>query len=89
MNLLDEHNSIRSINFKCLLTNKTYQVVGSLSTLGNLDSYRDNVSRCKDKLIREDGEIRVIDRMDLKKRFTNIEIIENENIWKGVQKRKK
>lgn len=77
-NLLNKDNSIRFGAFKCLDTNQSYQVTGSRSTLGDLDHYRDNVSRCVDTVKRlSDGAKKDFKRMELRERFKNVEILKN------------
>ena len=76
MNLLREDKSIRCIKFKCLLTNEVFEIVGSSSTLNELPSYRDNVTRCNDKVKRlSDGMSKTFTRNELKERFTKIETL--------------
>ena len=76
MNLLREDKSIRCIKFKCLLTDELFEVVGSSSTLDELPSYRDNVTRCDDKIKRlSDGVSKIFTRNELKERFTKIETL--------------
>lgn len=76
MNLLNKDKSIRCIKFKCLLTNEIFEVVGTTSTLGDLPYHRDNVSRTKDKVKRLSDEVnKIFTRLELEKRFTNIEIM--------------
>lgn len=61
------------MKFKCLLTNETFEVVGTSSTLNDLPHYRDNVIRCKDKVKRvSDGVTRSFDRLELEQRFKNV-----------------
>ena len=74
-NILDDNGSIKSMRFMCNRTNMTYEITGTESTLGDLDHWRDNVSRCIDTIVREDGDKRKWERMDLKKRFTNVKLL--------------
>tara|TARA_R110000823_G_scaffold31427_1_gene89423 strand:- start:331 stop:579 length:249 start_codon:yes stop_codon:yes gene_type:complete len=74
MNIINDKNSIRFACFKCLDTDKVYTVISSRSTAG-LDEphYKDSALRTEDIVRREDGMKRVLARVDLKSRFTNIE----------------
>tara|TARA_R110000737_G_scaffold42983_1_gene63525 strand:- start:128 stop:373 length:246 start_codon:yes stop_codon:yes gene_type:complete len=74
MNIINDKNSIRFTCFKCLDTDKVYTVISSRSTAG-LDEphYKDSALRTEDIVRREDGMKRVLSRLDLKSRFTNIE----------------
>tara|TARA_B110000208_G_C11744278_1_gene421108 strand:+ start:131 stop:379 length:249 start_codon:yes stop_codon:yes gene_type:complete len=74
MNIINDKNSIRFACFKCLDTDKVYTVISSRSTAG-LDEphYKDSALRTEDIVSREDGMKRVLARVDLKSRFTNIE----------------
>tara|TARA_R110000850_G_C9801060_1_gene450427 strand:- start:376 stop:624 length:249 start_codon:yes stop_codon:yes gene_type:complete len=74
MNIINYKNSIRFACFKCLDTDKVYTVISSRSTAG-LDEphYKDSALRTEDIVRREDGMKRVLARVDLKSRFTNIE----------------
>ena len=75
MNILRRDKSIRSIHFKCLTTNESFEVVGTSSTLGELDTFRDNVTRSIDKVKRlSDDVIKHFTREELGKRFNNIKI---------------
>tara|TARA_R100001377_G_scaffold29179_2_gene15840 strand:+ start:169 stop:396 length:228 start_codon:yes stop_codon:yes gene_type:complete len=75
MNILRKDKSIRSTKFKCLTYNRCYEILGTSSTLGELSSFRDNVTRCIDKVKRlSDNKIEYIKREDLGIRFNNIEL---------------
>ena len=74
MNILDDDDSIRFGSFKCLDTNKTYEVISTLSTFDlNGKPWEDKATKAQDTVKREDGESRKLMRRQLRSRFTNIE----------------
>jgi len=76
MNILNKDKSIRSTKFKCLSSNESFEVVGTSSSLGELSSFRDNVTRCTDKVKRlSDGISKHFTREDLGIRFNNIKLM--------------
>jgi len=75
MNILRKNKSIRATKFKCLTSNESFEVVSTSSTLGELSSFRDNVTRCTDKVKRlSDNVSKHFTREDLGIRFNNIEL---------------
>jgi hypothetical protein len=75
MNILNKDKSIRGIKFKCLTSNESFEVVGTSSTLGELSSFRDNVTRSIDKVKRlSDNVSKHFTREELGIRFNNIEL---------------
>jgi len=75
MKILNKDKSIRGTKFKCLTSNESFEVVGTSSTLGELSSFRDNVTRCTDKVKRlSDNVSKYFTREDLGIRFNNIEL---------------
>ncbi len=74
MNILDDDNSIRFGSFKCLDTNRTYEVISTLSTFDLRNKpWEDKVTKAVDTIKRDDGESRKLIRSQLRSRFTNIE----------------
>ena len=74
MNILDSDNSIRFVSFKCLDTDVVYEVISTETTHGiNEEHYLDKCIKSNDTIKRSDGMKRVLTRIQLKKRFTNIE----------------
>tara|TARA_B110000902_G_scaffold230181_1_gene271478 strand:- start:888 stop:1136 length:249 start_codon:yes stop_codon:yes gene_type:complete len=74
MNIINDKNSIRFACFKCLDTNKVYTVISTRSTFDlSQPHYKDSALRTEDIIKREDGVKRVLARVDLKSRFTNVE----------------
>ena len=74
MNIINDKNSIRFGSFKCLDTNKVYTVMSTRSTFDlSQPHYKDSALKSEDIVRREDGMKRVLARVDLKSRFTNVE----------------
>lgn len=74
MNILDDNNSIRFVSFKCLDTERTYEIISSRSTLEPSEPhYKDKAIYCEDIVRRDDGLKKELMRSQLALRFTNIE----------------
>lgn len=81
MNILNKNNTIAFKKFKCLTTNKIYEVVQT-TCKGRA------VINSVDTLVRSDGLRRSFSRMELRTRFTNIEgIPEKDYLIKKKKKR--
>jgi len=81
MELLDVDNTIKFRKFKCLTTNQVYEIIQTECT----GRYLINAI---DTLTRSDGLRKSFTRMELKKRFSNVEgIPEKDYLTKKKKKR--
>lgn len=68
MELLESNNTIKFKKFNCLITNQSYEIVQTECT----GRY---IINAIDTLVRQDGLRRSFARMELRKRFCNVEEI--------------
>ena len=81
MELLDFDNTIKFKKFKCLNTNKIYEIVQTECTGRHINNSIDTI-------VRSDGLRKSFARMELKTRFNNIEgIPEKDYLIKKKKKR--
>jgi hypothetical protein len=79
MELVDDKMSVEFRCWKCLDTNKCYQIRSSTTTFDlKKPSYLDKAHLVIDEIMREDGVRKTLTRTQLKKRFNNVEQIESK-----------
>ncbi len=79
MRLVNEDNSINCFHFKCLDTNTIYTIVTTTNTHPNSEPhYFDKAHKAVEEVLRSDGVRRKFTRLQLKKRFINIEQLKLE-----------
>lgn len=75
MTLVNKNGSLSAINFKCLTTGNSYQIIETRNDFKGSVFWKDKVWYCTDIVKRlSDGQKKSYTREEMQKRFKNIEV---------------